>query len=247
MSKKLSGKRAIVTGGSRGIGAAIAARLAQEGADVAITYANNAEAADRVVAAVQATGQRGFAVRADAADVEDAQAGITAAIEQLGGLDILVHNAGVAEVQLIADGDVASFRRQFGTNVDGVFAGTLAAVPRISDGGRIIVIGSIASHFTPGPGFAVYNATKAAVGHLVAGWAHDLAPRGILVNAVQPGPIDTDMNPDDGEIAALLATRIPLGRYGKPTEIAGVVAFLASDDAGYITGARIDVDGGVSL
>ena len=247
MSTRLNGKRALVTGGSRGIGAAIARRLAAEGADVAITYAASKDKADAVVAEIEAAGRRGFAVQANAADADAQQAGVNAAIDALGGLDILVHNAGVANMAPITEGTIEDFRHQFGTNVEGVFAGTLAAAPRLNDGGGIIVIGSNASHWTPMPGFAVYNATKAAVALLVQGWARDLAPRGIRVNAVQPGPIDTDMNPADGELAKAFTDRIPLGRYGTGDEVGALVAFLASDDASFITGARIDIDGGLSL
>jgi 3-oxoacyl-[acyl-carrier protein] reductase len=246
MSNRFEGKKAIVTGGSRGIGAAIAKRLAAEGADVAITYAGNTQAADLTVAAITAAGRRGHAIQADAADARAQAAAIDQAIDSLGGLDILVHNAGVFEMAPVGESDSAAFERIFAVNVSGVQAGTAAAVPRISDGGRIIIIGSINAHHSFAPGLAPYGASKAAVAGLARGWARDLASRGILVNVVQPGPIDTDMNPADGAIADMFKPLIPLGRYGHADEIASLTAFLASDEAGFITGTTIDIDGGLS-
>lgn len=241
----LQGKKALVTGGSRGIGSAIAKRLAADGAAVAITYAGNKGAADATVAAIEQAGGTAFAVQADAGDAASQRAGVEQAAAALGGIDILVHNAGVAEFAAVAEDSDAAFDRQFGVNVKGLHVGTRAALPHLSDGGRIILIGSISGELAF-PANAVYSATKAAVAALARGWAKDLAPRNILVNTVQPGPIDTDLNPADGDFAQQLLGFIPLGRYGKVEEIAGAVAFLAGPDASYITGATLNIDGGVA-
>ncbi len=243
----LAGKTALVTGGSRGIGAGIAIRLAADGADVAITYTKNKAAADKVVAAITASGRKGFAIQADGADAAAQRAGVTEAAEKLGGLDIVVHNAGFGEFGLIGADSEDSFRRQFALNVDGVVIGTIAALPHLRDGGRIIIIGSVNAHTLPAPGVAIYGATKAAVAAFAKGWARDLGPRGILVNCIQPGPVDTDLNPADGPLAQMMTPRIALGRYGRVEEIAALTAFLASDEASFITGAAIDIDGGFSL
>ncbi|OYY69530.1 SDR family NAD(P)-dependent oxidoreductase [Sphingomonas sp. 28-63-12] len=247
MSSKLDGKKALVTGGSRGIGAAIALRLAADGADVVITYAGNTAAADQTVAAITAAGRKGLAIQADAADGPATAAAVQQAAAALGGLDILVHNAGIANFAPIADDTQDNFDKTFAVNVDGVFAGTKAAVPLISDGGRILIIGSVNAHSMPVPGGAVYGATKAAVAGLARGWARDLGARGILVNVIQPGPIDTDLNPADGPFAAVLTPHIALGRYGRVEEIAALAAFLSSDEASFITGAAIDIDGGFTI
>ncbi len=248
MTDRLSGKTALVTGGSRGIGAAIAKRLAADGADVVITYASNREAADATVAAIQASGRKGHAIQADGADPVAVKAAVDAAAAALGGhIDIVVHNAGVFGLSPLGQTDDADYRRQFGLNVDGVYFGTTAAFPHLRDGGRVIIIGSVNAHTAPFPGAAVYGATKAAVAGLARGWAQDLAARNILVNVVQPGPIDTDMNPADGPFAAVMMQLTPLKRYGRADEVAALAAFLASDEAGYITGTTIDIDGGFSI
>jgi len=241
----LQGKKALVTGGSRGIGSAIAKRLAADGAAVAITYAGNKAAADATVAAIEKTGGTAFAFQADAADAASQRSGIEQAAAALGGLDILVHNAGVAEFSAVADDSDETYDRQFDVNVKGLHVGTRAALPHLEDGGRIILIGSVSGDISF-PSTAVYSATKAAVAALARGWAKDLAARNILVNTVQPGPIDTDMNPADGDLAKQMLGHIPLGRYGKVEEIAGAVAFLAGPDASYITGATLNIDGGVA-
>jgi 3-oxoacyl-[acyl-carrier protein] reductase len=241
----VQGKKALVTGGSRGIGAAIAKRLAADGATVAITYAGNKTAADATVTAIEAAGGTAFAFQADAADPASQRAGVEQAAAVLGGIDILVHNAGVAEFSTVAEDSDATYDRQFGVNVKGLHVGTRAALPHLADGGRIILIGSVSGELAF-PATSVYSATKAAVAALARGWAKDLAARGILVNTVQPGPIDTDMNPADSEFAQQATTLVPLGRYGRVEEIAGAVSFLAGPDASYITGTTLNIDGGLT-
>lgn len=241
----LHGKTALVTGGSRGIGSAIARRLAADGATVAITYAGNKAAADATVAAIEGAGGTAFAFQADAADPASQRAGVEQAAAALGGIDILVHNAGVAEFSTLAEDTDGTYERQFDVNVRGLHVGTRAALPHLRDGGRIVLIGSVSGEMAF-PATTVYSATKAAVAALARGWAKELAPRNILVNTIQPGPIDTDMNPADSEFASKALQVIPLGRYGKAEEIAGAVAFLAGPDASYITGTTLNIDGGVT-
>jgi 3-oxoacyl-[acyl-carrier protein] reductase len=244
MTTRLSGKTALVTGGSRGIGAAIAKRLAADGAAVVLTYGGNEAAA----AAIEAAGGTASAIHADATDQTAVRASVESAAATLGGLDILVHNAGVLEIAPVGTLTAEQYRRSFDVNVEAVFTGTTAAIPHLRDNGRILIIGSINAHAMPMPGGSVYGATKAAVAGLARGWARDLAPRGILVNVVQPGPVDTDMNPaEGGPMSDYMRSMIPLGRHGRPEEIAALTAFLASDEASFITGTTIDIDGGTAI
>lgn len=242
----LAGKTALVTGGSRGIGAACATLLAERGAAVAITYSRSPDRAEALVRAITAAGGTAHAIAADAGDADAVKAGVTQALDRLGGhLDILVNNAGVAEHAPFGALSDAAFERQLDINVRGVWHTTAAAVTAMRDDGRVINIGSFFSERVPAPGTSAYAMTKHAVAGLTKGWARDLAPRGITVNTVEPGPIETEANPDDGDRSAMIKAMVPLGRYGQPHEVAELVAFLASPAAGYITGAQILIDGGM--
>lgn len=248
MSDTIQDKVALVTGASRGIGAAIARRLAHDGAAVAISYAGSPERAQAVVQEIRAHGGRAEAYRADQGDEAQVEALVKTVVREFGRLDILVINAGVFVTGQLGDPsiDPAALARQFAVNVAGVAAAVRAAAPLLRDHGRIITIGSGLADRTPWPGIADYSATKAAVAAYGRGWARDLGPRGITVNTVQPGPIDTEMNPATGALADTQRAGTALGRYGKPEEIAATVAFLASEGAAFITGATIDVDGGTN-
>lgn len=244
----LAGKAALVTGGSRGIGAAIVRRLAQDGADVVFSYAAARDRAEQLVAEVEALGRRAIAIRADQAVPAEVADLVAQAHARLGRLDILVNSAGVFVTGMVGDpdADTAAFDRQLDVNVKGVAAAVRAAVPLMTDGGRIISIGTTGAVHVPFAGAADYVATKAAVAAYTRGWARDLGSRGITVNVVQPGAIDTEMNPADGPFAENLKGLAALGRYGRPEDIAAAVAFLAGPDASYITGATLNVDGGQS-
>ncbi len=247
MSKELTGKVALVTGGSRGIGAAIARTLADDGADVAISYSASADKAKAVVNDLLEKGVRAHAFKADQVDAKAVEALVKSVVERFGRLDILVNNAGVFVTGQVHDraNNLAELDRLFAVNVGGVAAAVRAAAPLMGEGGRIISIGSVVGDATPWPGASDYSASKGAVAAYTRGWARDLGPKGITVNNVQPGPIDTDMNPAaNGEFANLQNTKTALGRYGKPEEVAAAVAFLASPSAAYITGATLNVDGG---
>ena len=246
MTNKLAGKVALVTGGSRGIGAAIAQRLAQDGAAVAITFASAPEKADEVVRAIEAAGGRALAVRADSADAEALKNAVAETVRSLGRIDVLVNNAGVAVVAPLDQFSLGDFDRMVAVNVRGVFVAAQEASRHMGEGGRIITIGSVNAERMPFAGGSVYAMTKAAVAGLTRGLARDLGPRGITVNTVQPGPTDTDMNPADGPAAAAMKGWTALGRYGRGDEIAGLVAYLASAEAGFVTGASLTIDGGYS-
>lgn len=244
MSKRLAGKAALVTGGSRGIGAAIARRLAAEGASVAITYASAKSKADEVVRAMEAAGGRGMAIRADSADAGAVKGAVEETVKKLGRLDVLVNNAGLAVIAPVEEFSLEDFDRLVAVNVRAVFVAAQAAARHMSDGGRIITIGSVNADRMPFVGGSVYAMTKAAVAGLTRGLARDLGPRGITVNNVQPGPIDTDMNPDEGAFADSLKSLMALPRYGTSEEVAGMVAYLASPEAAFVTGASLTIDGG---
>lgn len=238
----LDGKVALVTGASRGIGAATALRLAREGADVAVGYVNGKEAAGDVVRAVEALGRRAVAVRADAADAAEAAGAVTAAAEALGGLDVLVNNAGVGVIGPLEMLSLADVDRVLAVNVRGVFLASQAAAARMPEGGRIITIGSCMAQRVPGPGGTLYATSKAALAGMTKALARELGGRGITANLVHPGPIDTDMNPAGGPYAAGQAAMTALGRFGTADEVASTVAYLAG--ATYVTGAEFAVDGG---
>lgn len=241
----LQGKSALVTGGSRGIGAAIAKTLAHQGAKVAISYNSSADRAAGVVRDIEAAGGTAVALQADAASADGPNRLIEQAVAKLGPLDILVNNAGVIAYGSIADTTVDTYTTNFDVNVRGVHETTRAALPHLNDGGRIINIGSSLSHRTF-PGTGAYVATKAAVAGLARAWAKDLADRRITVNTVNPGSINTEMNPDhsDNPSAEMQRASNPMGRYGTPEELAAAVAFLASDEASYVNGTELAVDGG---
>ena len=248
MSKVLDGKVALVTGGSRGIGAATALRLADDGADVAISYSASSDRAERVVEQLESKGVRTAAFRADQGQPEQAAALVRDVVGEFGRLDILVNNAAIVVVAPVDDGaiDVAQLDRQQAVNYTGVVAGIREAIKHMHEGGRIINIGSGAGTRVGWPGMTDYTATKAALAGYTRGAARDLGPRGITVNIVQAGLVDTEMNPADTEFAAAAATTTALGRYARPEEIAAAVAFLARPDSTYVTGTVLNTDGGYS-
>ncbi|MFH8798796.1 SDR family oxidoreductase [Streptomyces sp. NPDC017936] len=238
----LDGKVALVTGGSRGIGAATAVRLAREGADVALTYVNDEAAAEDAVRAVEALGRRAVALRADAADAGEAAGAVASAAEALGRLDVLVNNAGIGVLGPLEGLGLLDVDRVLAVNVRAVFLASQAAAGRMTDGGRIITVGTCMTQRVPGPGGTLYTMSKSALVGLTKALARELGPRGITANIVHPGPIDTDLNPADGPFAAGQAAMTALGRFGRAEEVAETVAHLAG--AAYVTGAEFAVDGG---
>jgi NAD(P)-dependent dehydrogenase (short-subunit alcohol dehydrogenase family) len=243
---RLAGKRALVTGGSRGIGAAIARRLAAEGADVALTYERAADKAGAVVREIEALGRKGFAFAADSADPAAVTRAVDEAAKALGGLDILVNNAGIYRGGPVADWSLADIDATLSVNVRAVVLASQAAAAHLGEGGRIISTGSCLADRVVEPGVTLYAMSKAALIGFTKGLARDLGPRGITVNIVHPGSTDTDMNPADGERADAQRARMAIPRYGQPEDIAGLVAYLASEEARFITGAGFAIDGGVN-
>jgi 3-oxoacyl-[acyl-carrier protein] reductase len=242
----LAGKRALVTGASRGIGAEIAKALAAEGADVAITYEKSAERAAEVVGAIKAMGRRAVAIQADSADVAAVQASVEKTVAELGGLDILVNNAGILRLSELKDISLADIDAQLNVNVRAPIVASKAALPHLGKGGRIISIGSYFADRVPAPILGVYAASKSALSAFTKALARELGPKEVTVNLVQPGSIDTDMNPSHGPAAELLKQFMALGRYGTSDDIGNAVAFLASAKAKYVTGSTLTVDGGAN-
>ena len=246
MSKKLEGKFALVTGGSRGIGAAIAKRLASDGASVAITYAKDATSASAVVNAIELGGGKAIAIQADSVDAAAIQSAVSQVVATFGSLDILVNNAGTAIPKPFEEATLDEFDRVLNINVRGTFIATQAALKHMKNGGRIIMIGSCVGERMVTPGLAAYSATKGAIKMFTQGLSREVGGRGITVNNVQPGPIDTDLNPASGDWAVPQKAMTSLNRYGTVDEVAALVAFVASPEAAYITGANLTVDGGTN-
>ena len=244
MPNSLTEKVALVTGGSRGLGAAIAKRLARDGAAVALTYTSSPQIADEVVRTIEAAGGRALAIRADSADVEAVKNAVAVTVKAFGGLDVLVNNAGIIALATIDEFKLEDFDRLVAVNVRGVFVAIQEAVRHMKEGGRIVNIGSINSDFIPFAGGSVYALTKAAIAGFTRGLARDLGARRITVNNIQPGPVDTDMNPADGPFAPQLKGMIAVQRYGRADEIAAMVSYLAGPEAAYVTGASLRIDGG---
>jgi len=244
IQQNLSGKVALVQGGSRGIGAAIVKRLAEQGAAVAFTYVSSQATATQLQDEIRGNGGRALAIQADSADAAAVQQAVDLTAEQFGGLDILVNNAGVLAIGDVAEFSLEDFDRTLAVNVRSVFVASQAAVRHMGQGGRIINIGSTNAERMPFAGGATYAMSKSALVGLTRGLARDLGPRGITINNVQPGPVDTDMNPADSEFADSLMGLMAVGRYGHVEEIASFVAYLAGPEAAYITGASLTIDGG---
>src|SRR5213596_1899009 len=246
MSKKLEGKIALITGGSRGIGAAIAKRLAADGANVGITYTRSADAAASVVKEIERAGRKAIAIQADATDAGAVEAAVEKTVATFGRLDVLVNNAGTAVPKSFEETTLEELDRVIDINVRGVFVATQAALKHMRDGGRIIMIGSSVGERVAAPGLVPYAATKGAVKMFSQALAREIGSRGITVNNVQPGPIDTELNPATGDWAVPQKAATALDRYGHVDEIAAMVAFVAGPESSYITGSNLTVDGGMN-
>jgi 3-oxoacyl-[acyl-carrier protein] reductase len=246
MSKKLEGKIALVTGGSRGIGAAIAKRLAADGANLAITYTKGADAAASVIKEIERAGGKAIAIKADAADADAVKAAVEKTFATFGRLDVLVNNAGTAIPKTFEESTLEEMDRVLDINVRGVFVATHAALKHMNEGGRIIMIGSAVGERAVAPGLVPYAATKGAVKMFTQALSREVGSRGITVNNVQPGPIDTELNPASGDWAVPQKAATALDRYGRVDEIAAMVAFVAGPESSYITGANLTVDGGMN-
>jgi len=246
MTKKLEEKIALITGGSRGIGAAIAKRLAADGAKVAITYTKGADAAASVVKEIERAGRKAIAIQADAADAEAVKAAVEKTVATLGGLDVLVNNAGTAIPKKFEETTLEEMDRMIDVNVRGAFVATQVALKHMKDGARIIMIGSCVGERMMTPGLVPYSATKGAIKMFSQGLSREVGNRGITVNNIQPGPIDTELNPAAGEWAAPQKAATALNRYGSVDDVAALVAFVAGPEASYITGANLTVDGGTN-
>ncbi len=246
MSKKLEGKIALITGGSRGIGAAIAKRLAADGADVAITYTKGADAAASVVKEIERCGGKAIAIQADAADADAVKAAVEKTFATFGRLDVLVNNAGTAIPKPFAEATLEEMDRVLDINVRGVYVATQAALKHMKSGGRVITIGSAVGERVAAPGLVPYAGTKGAVKMFTQALAREIGGRGITVNNVQPGPIDTELNPASGDWAVPQKAATALDRYGRVDDIAAMVAFVAGPESSYITGANLTVDGGMN-
>ena len=245
-SKKLEGKIALVTGGSRGIGAAIAKRLAADGARVAFTYAKGIDAAAATVKAIEKAGGTALAIQADATDAAAVKAAIEQTVASLGRLDVLVNNAGTAIPKKFEETTLEELDRVIDINLRGVLVTTQAALKHMNDGGRIVMIGSSVGERMMTPGLVPYSATKGAIRMFTQGLSREVGERGITVNNVQPGPIDTDLNPAAGDWAVPQKAATALNRYGRVDDVAALVAFVAGPEASYITGANLTVDGGTN-
>jgi 3-oxoacyl-[acyl-carrier protein] reductase len=243
-SQRFTSKTALVTGGSRGIGEAIVRRLAEEGAAVAFTYSASADKANELVASIRDQGGKALAIKADSRAAVDIERAVTTTVEQFGGLNILVNNAGILGLGSVDDFSVEALDEMYAINVRATYIAAKAASKFMNRGDRIITVGSVAGQRSGFPGSSAYSMTKSAITGMIRGLALDFAPRGITVNNIQPGPTATDMNPPDAPYLDHAIALVPLGRLGRADEIASMAAYLASDDASFVTGASLTVDGG---